>query len=68
MSTVYAHYEHDKDARFKVNDGYHDLVVISAESLNGGLDVSLFMQPDQLRMLVSAAAEYLKGGNVNGTK
>ena len=59
MSTVYAHYEHVKDTRFKVHDGYNGLVVLNAESLDGGLDVSLFMQPDQLRMLVSAAAEYL---------
>jgi len=58
MSTVYAHYEKHKDAQFKVTEGYGNVIVVTCETLDGGLNVGLFMQPEQLRMLVSAAADY----------
>ena len=66
MSTVYAHYEHHKDARFSVDDSYGDYVVVRAETYDGGLNVGLFMQREQAQMLLLALVEYLRGGDSNG--
>ena len=66
MSTIYAHYENHKDARFSVDDSYGGKVVVRAETYDGGLDVGLFMQREQAQMLLLALVEYLQGGDSNG--
>ena len=66
MSTVYAHYEHHKDTRFSVGDGYGDYVIVRAETYDGGLNVGLFMEREQAQMLLLALVEYLRGGKGDG--
>ena len=59
-TSTMVHLEHDKLVRFEVSDSTNGDLVLRVKS-GGYADLVVFMQPDQLRMLVSAAAEYLRG-------
>ena len=67
MSVVMLNYSKDKDTKFEVVKSYSGNVTLHVDSIYG-VDCSLTMQPDQLRMLVSAVAEYLHGKEVKANE